>query len=122
MGISSANAADLFGLAGTQDFRRVQTPGAREQALAAQYFVDAGYAASKAMRRIENRGVGVGQFNVPLQEFTGDSGAFCNGAMAFAEQFHRTVRPDRPLAEQTADDSAFDDLSIARKSKGGEQV
>src|SRR5437016_5108326 len=110
MGISSADAVDFFGLAGTQDFGRVEAPGAREQVLAAQYFVDAGYAAGKSMGCIENGGVGVGQFDVALEEFAGDSGAFCNGAMAFAEQFDGAMCPDRPLAEQTAHDSAFDDL------------
>jgi len=60
MRIGGADAIDFVGLAGRKIFVGIEAPAAFEQTLAAQNFVDAGDAAMKMMRWIEERGVGIG--------------------------------------------------------------
>jgi hypothetical protein len=53
MRIEPADTIDFFTLPWRQLFIRIETPASRQQALAAQDFVDARYAAMKAICRIE---------------------------------------------------------------------
>ena len=50
MGISTADAIDLFGLAGREIFVRIETPAAGKQTLAREDFIDAGDAAMRRSR------------------------------------------------------------------------
>ena len=52
---------DLASLPSRQQLTPVETPGPPHQPLAPQHFVDAAEAAGKAVSRIENGAVGVGQ-------------------------------------------------------------
>ena len=60
MRVGGADPVQFRPLAVTQGFGGVQAPGARQQALMAQHFVDAGDAAGKAVGDIEQCGVTVG--------------------------------------------------------------
>ena len=64
----TANARDLVRLTRAQTFARVEAPGALKQALPAQNFVTPGDAAAKAVRDIEDRPVGIGQFPVEREQ------------------------------------------------------
>ena len=68
MWVAPAHAVKPPRLAGRQRLRRVQAPGAFEQALTAQDFVDARDAAGEAVRRIEQRRVGVGDLRGPREQ------------------------------------------------------
>src|SRR5262249_32284299 len=57
--VRTINAIDLRALAWTQFFGRIQAPGAGQQPLPAQHFVNSGDTTGEAVGGIEERGVGV---------------------------------------------------------------
>src|SRR5580693_4969567 len=101
MRISAIDAVNLVHLAGAERFVFVQAPEAVEQALPPQHFVQAGDAAAESIGSVEEGGVAIGDLGAELQQFG------CGfGVAAALEAFDRTPRPDRPMAEQAANDAA----------------
>src|SRR6185503_13514995 len=87
MWIRTIHTIDFFALAGAERLVRVQTPDAFEQALPAQHFMDAGNTAGVVVGRVEKCGVGVCNFDRPLQEFARNELARHHDASAFCEKF-----------------------------------
>ena len=71
-GIGAVDTLDLFFLAGTERHGRIEAPDAPEQPLPPQDLVKAGNATRVAVGRIEEGGVGVGDFGSPAQQALGD--------------------------------------------------
>ena len=121
VGVGAGDAVDFFGLAGAELFGGVEAPGALEEALAAEDFVDAGDAADEAVGGVEDGGVGVGELGSEGKEGCGD-GAGLGRAVAFLKELHGGAGPDGPLAEESADDAAFDGPAARVEPKGSEEV
>ena len=68
MRIAGEHAIDLLRLSGAQLLVRIEAPASGEQPLAPQDFVNAGDAPGELVRRIEQRGVGVGQLGAERQQ------------------------------------------------------
>src|SRR5690242_19731252 len=83
MRIRAADAVDLFALAKSERFIRVEAPDAFEQALAPQNLVDTGDAAAKAIRHIKEGGVGVSDFDATPKQLAGGRFARRDDALAF---------------------------------------
>ena len=120
--IGAIHAVDFINLTNAERFVRVKTPDALKQALAVQHFVDAGNAAGIVMGRIEKSGVGVSDFDSPLQEFMGNGLARQHDASAFGVKLGRILCPHRPVAEQASDDSTFDDPAVDVEAKWRNQI
>src|SRR6266511_758898 len=84
--IGAANPVDLLALAGAERLVRVEAPGAFQQALPAQHFVEAGDAPGIVVGSIEKRGVGVGDFNGASQQFARNWPAAVGGTATFGVQ------------------------------------
>lgn len=69
MRVGGADAINLRKLAGAERLVLVETPEAFEEALAAEDFVEAGDAARKTVRGIEEGGIAVGDFIRELEHF-----------------------------------------------------
>jgi len=80
MRIGATNPVNFLALAGAERFLRVEAPDAFQQALLAQHFVEAGDAPGIVVRNIEQRGVGVGDFNGAAQQFRCNRFAAAGGA------------------------------------------
>ena len=65
--IAGDHAVDLVQLTRAEILVRIETPASREQALAAQHFVNAGDASGELMRGIEQRRIRVGQLGAECQ-------------------------------------------------------
>src|ERR1051326_8994238 len=107
MRIAATNPGDFFSLAAAQGFVSVQTPNSLQQTLTAQDLVNSWDAARKAMSRVKDGCVSVGQLNVQLQQFRRNGAPFLNRVMAPAKQLHCFERPDRPLPKQPTNNSAL---------------
>ena len=62
--VCAIDTVDLFRLAGAERLVPIETPRIRQQALAAQDLVQARDAATKTVRRIEKRGIGIRHFDI----------------------------------------------------------
>src|SRR4029450_6608905 len=69
MGVQSAYPVDLPTLTGTQGLIRIKAPDPLEEPLPAQDLMNARDAAGISIRRIEDRGVGIGDFGSQAQQF-----------------------------------------------------
>src|SRR5262245_31071233 len=116
------HSVDFLTLAGAERLLRVKAPCPFEQSLAAQHFVNAGNAAGIVVARIEKGGVGIGNFHSPLQEFRGNRLTRQGDAPAFGVKLDRLLCPDRPMAEQTPNDPAFEGLAADVELKRRDQI
>ena len=66
--ITAVNAVNFRCLAPAQCFIRIEAPDSFEQTLPPQNFVQPRDAATKAIRRIEEGGITISDFDVPLQK------------------------------------------------------
>ena len=66
--VGGAHAINLRKLAGAERFVFIEAPDAFEKALAAEDFVQAGDAACKAVRSVEEGGVAVGDFDAEAEQ------------------------------------------------------
>src|ERR1051326_2490865 len=82
VGVGAADSIDFLALARAKRFLWIETPEAFEQALPAQHLVQAGDAAGIAVGRVEERGVGVGDFIASTKQFRGDRCAALRKAAA----------------------------------------
>src|SRR5438045_2028917 len=69
MRIVSVHALDFIALARTESFIWIQAPDTFEQALPAEYFMQSRNTATVRIRGIEERGVGVGDFDAAAEQF-----------------------------------------------------
>src|SRR4051812_6568844 len=72
VGVLATDAVDRFALARAEPLAGIETPRAREQALAAQHLVAAGDAAMKVVRDVEERAVAVGDAAVEREQLAID--------------------------------------------------
>jgi hypothetical protein len=102
-------------LAGGEGFVFVEAPGAFEQALAAEDLVEAGDAAGEVVGGVEEGGVGVSHLDAEAEEVEGE-GVADRAELAGAEDIDGFFGPDGVVAEEAADDAAFDD-PVAERAK-----
>jgi hypothetical protein len=121
VGIGVGDAVEFGGLSGAELFGGVETPDAGEEALAVEDFMDAGDAADEAIGRVENGGVGVGEFGSGGEQGAGEGG-LPGGALALGEEFDGAAGPNGPLAQEAADDAALDHAVVGFEAKGGEEI
>jgi len=91
---------NLLFLPGTESFLRIQAPNILEQALSPQYFMQTGDAPKKRRIAIGHR--------YTLSEHRLRYQPICQRQpAAFPQKINRTLRPNRPVAQQASDDVEF---------------
>ena len=105
--IAGEHAVDVLHLTRAQILVRIETPASREQALAAQDFVNAGNASGELVRGIEERRIGVGQLGAKRQQAdrvlaAGGTRGVSRDGVAAPQDLDGALRPDGPLAEQAS--------------------
>ena len=112
---------DFFVLARAKRFLWVKAPNSFEQALTAQNLVESGDAAGKFICGVKKGSVRIGDLPTFLNQFGRDWRAGENRAAFFLE-LNGVLRPDRPVAEEAADDAAFNGPAVDVKFEWSEQV
>ncbi len=102
---------DFFVLARAKRFLWVKAPNSFEQALTAQNLVESGDAAGKFICGVKKGSVRIGDLPTFLNQFGRDWRAGENRAAFFLE-LNGVLRPDRPVAEEAADDAAFNGPAV----------
>src|SRR5690348_5313645 len=120
-GIRATDAIDLVGLARRELFMRVEAPGAAQQALTAEYFMDAWNAPAEGVRDVEDRAIRIGKGG-GLGEHSGVEDA--SGALSLRafQQLYRRSGPAGPLAKQTAVDPPQRSLAADRDGERCQQI
>src|SRR5215210_5072652 len=122
MRVGGVYAVNLFLLSGAQSLVRIQTPDALEQSLPPENLVKPGDAALEAVGGVEEGGVAVRYFDA-ADEHLARHLALLAVVLALDEQSGGLLRPNRPVAQQAADDAALGETVAAQvKVVGGEQV
>src|SRR5262245_41673911 len=120
MRIRGQHAIDFLHLARTEIFVRMEAPTAGEQSLPSQDLVDSGDAARELVRRIEERGVRVGQLGAEREQTQRVTVPITRPGARDGkpplQQLDRLRRPPRPLAEKAA--RKANRISPARRSLG----
>ena len=120
-GVGAGDTGEFGGLARGEFLVGVETGVGRKQALAAEDFVDAGEAAGKGVRGVEDGGVHVRERGVAVQPGGVEAGAGA-GALDVGEEADGGVRADAPLAEEPAVDVARAAAERERREEVGEDV
>src|SRR5450755_1030838 len=102
MGIAAANSINLFILSRRKHFFRIQAPATLKQALPAKYFVDPRDATPEPVSRIEDRRIHVGDLLGTRQQ---SGGKLALILLEFREEQGRSLRPNRPVTQQSAHDA-----------------
>src|ERR1700690_1599545 len=88
--VGGGDTVDLLRLAGAESFVRLEAPYARQKSLAAEDLVDAADTTGEAVGRVEERGIAVGDLDVPLEHGGRDRlGAINRQSMALFQQLDR---------------------------------
>ena len=98
---------NLLFLPGTGSFLRIQAPNILEQALSPQYFMQSGDAPHEVVTCIKKCRIGIGH-RYTLSEHRLRYQPICQRQpAAFPQKINRTLRPNRPVAQQASDDVEF---------------
>jgi hypothetical protein len=81
-----------------------------------------GDAATEIIGDIEKRRIGIGHLQAAAQHLLRDIAACLREAMTILEQLNSLPDPNRPMTEQTADDTAFDSAAANVEAIWGQQV
>src|SRR5687768_13173925 len=119
--IRGIDPVDLFLLTRTEPLVRIQPPVAIQQSLPSQNFVQSRDAAGELVGGVEERGVAVGDLDAAHEHVARDL-ALIAVMLTLDEQPRRLLRPNRPVAQQPANDPAFDRLVAGRDAVRREQV
>src|SRR6476659_8162094 len=94
--VSCGDSVDLIELALAERLVLVEAPDAFQQSLASQHFMQPGDAAGKPVRGVEEGSIRVGHRD-RAAEHVGLQLVKLRGGLAVAQQFHRPLRPNRPM-------------------------
>ena len=100
MRVGSADTVDFFGLTRRKLFFGVEAPASGEKALAAKDLVDARDASVELVCGIEEGSIGIGNLGGEGERIGRDSIALRKRKVS-----NRSFGPDRPMAEQAANDA-----------------
>ena len=121
MRVCAADAIDFGCLSRAERFGWIQTPDARDESLPPQYFLDPRDASRKAIGRIEERGVRIGDLRATLQK-TGRYVSRPRCRLTVGEQPHCRLGPHGPVTEQAANDPALDGFVTRAEAPRREQI
>lgn len=120
-GVGGVDAVEFGGLAGGEDFVRIETEVGGDEALAAEDLEDAGDTAGEGVGGIEEGGVHVGHGH-GAGEPTTIEGVGLSRYFDVLEKLDGGVGPDAPVAEQTADDVTGDVLFFFFEGERAQEV
>src|SRR3981189_2304766 len=103
MWISPVDPVNFLELARAWRFAGIQAPGALEQSLPSQNFVQTCDATGELVGCVKKCRVTIGYFRVSLQKTFRNRPAVARVRVAFLQQAHRPLRPNRPVAQQASD-------------------
>src|ERR1700730_1048918 len=107
MRIGAIDPLNFCSLPGAKRFVGIQAPDTFQETLPPQDFMQSCNAAGETVCRVEERGIAIGHFHVPLQQASWNRPVPACRRVAFFQQIDRTFRPHRPVAQQTTDYPAF---------------
>src|SRR3954463_1932009 len=99
MRVRPADAIDLGRLSGAQDFVRVETSYACQQALTTQDLLNARDAAGEAVRGVEERRVGIRDLDASPQQAPRHRRC-ARGGVTLIEQRHSAAGPNGPVPQE----------------------
>src|SRR4029077_1528471 len=111
---------NLLFLSGTESLLRIQAPNTLEQALSPQYFMQSGDAPREVVTCIKKCRIGIGH-RYTLSEHRLRYRPIRQPA-AFPQKVNRTLRPNRPVAQQAPDDAEFSLLAVDLEAVGRDQI
>src|SRR5690606_2671462 len=119
--MQTTDTGEFFGLTGRKTLFRVEAPDAFEQTLATQDFMATGNAAVEIVCHVEERAVAVGDTGVQGEKVR-RYGPVCGLGLTALEDLHGTLRPDRPMPEESALETHGHGRAIADHREGSDQI